>query len=163
MLDALGEVPKLLNISRRRFLTTSAGLAASFVALNEVFKDYAFGEALFRVAKDGGFDHDAFLADGPPSELFVFDDQCHLVRGGDAGAVMGHMAGPSLRATEYDDRLPNEPPVQQDSSPVASPYGVAAANRGDRLEELRAEYRQEAETRFGTPRSNQRDGWVRVR
>lgn len=76
VLDALDEVPKRLNISRRRFLTTSAGLAASFVALNEVFRDYAFGETLFRVGKEAGSDYDAFAADGPPRDLFVFDDQC---------------------------------------------------------------------------------------
>ena len=86
VLDALESVPKRLNISRRRFLTTSAGLAASFVALNEVFRDFAFGETLFRVGKEAEFDHGAFLADGPPSDLFVFDDQCHLVRGGGSGA-----------------------------------------------------------------------------
>lgn len=66
VLDALDEVPNRLNISRRRFLTTSAGLAASFVALNEVFRDYAFGDALFRVGKEAGFDYEAFAADGPP-------------------------------------------------------------------------------------------------
>src|SRR5215210_3301278 len=53
MMDALNRVPKRLNLSRRQFLATSAGLAASFMALNEVFRDYAFGETLFRVAKDG--------------------------------------------------------------------------------------------------------------
>ena len=77
VLDAVDQVPKRLNISRRQFLATSAGLATSFLALNEVFRDYAHGEALFRMAKDSGFDHAAFLADGPPSDLFVFDDQCH--------------------------------------------------------------------------------------
>ena len=92
---------------RRQFLTTSAGLAASFVALNEVFKDYAFGDALFRVGKDAGFDHDAFLADGPPSDLFVFDDQCHLVRGGGTG----HSVALSVRAIAQgaSARLPNSP------------------------------------------------------
>ncbi len=107
VLDSLDEVPKRLNISRRLFLTTSAGLAASFVALNEVFRAYAFGEALFRVGKEAGFDHDAFLADGPPSDLFVFDDQCHLVRG---QAGMGYL--PTLLrvvAQGESARLPNSP------------------------------------------------------
>src|SRR5207248_5681225 len=85
VLDALDQAPKRLNISRRRFLETSAGLAASFVALNEVFRRYAFGETLFRVATDAGLDHHAFLADGPPADLFVFDDQCHVVRGSRQG------------------------------------------------------------------------------
>ncbi|HKY77125.1 MAG TPA: hypothetical protein VJS45_13345 [Acidimicrobiia bacterium] len=81
VLDALESVPQRLNISRRQFLATSAGLAASFVALNEVFRKSAHGETLFRVAKESGFDHHAFLADGPPSDLFVFDDQIHVTRG----------------------------------------------------------------------------------
>src|SRR5262245_35218672 len=51
VLDALGSVPRRVNIDRRQFLATSAGLAASFVALNEVFRKYAYGETLFRVAK----------------------------------------------------------------------------------------------------------------
>jgi hypothetical protein len=85
VLDALESVPERVNISRRNFLVTSAGLAASFVALNEVFRKSAHGETLFRVAKDSGFDHQAFLADGPPPDLFVFDDQCHLVRGNPGG------------------------------------------------------------------------------
>jgi hypothetical protein len=60
-----------------------------------------------------------------------------------------------MKTMEYDDRLPNEPP--------AAPYGKAAANRDDRFGELRSEYREEAETRFGVPRSNERAGWIRVR
>lgn len=111
VLDALDRVPKRLNLSRRQFLETSAGLAVSFVALNEVFRDYAFGDALFRVGKDAAFDHDSFVADGPPSDLFVFDDQCHLVRGADTGAWFGLTGGPSLRAIAQGEsaRLPNSP------------------------------------------------------
>ncbi len=72
-----------------------------------------------------------------------------------------------MKTLEYDDRLPNELPMQNSpevaSLPDTSPYGVAAANRNDRLEKLGAEYREVAETRFGIPRSNRRDGWIRVR
>lgn len=71
-----------------------------------------------------------------------------------------------MKTMEYDDRLPNALPMQSSpevpSLPSVSPYGVAAANRGDRLDKLRAEYREVAETRFGIPRSNRRDGWIRV-
>ena len=115
VLDALESAPKRLDISRRRFLTTSAGLAASFVALNEVFREYAFGEALFRVGKDAVFDHGAFLADGPPSDLFVFDDQCHLVR----GAGPGHSIGVTVRAIAQGEsaRFPNSPFVSNPWNP----------------------------------------------
>src|ERR1043166_5961511 len=51
VVDALEHVPKRLHISRRHFLATSAGLAASFVALNEVFREHAFGATLFDVAQ----------------------------------------------------------------------------------------------------------------
>jgi hypothetical protein len=61
-----------------------------------------------------------------------------------------------LRTMEYDDRLANDPPVQ-------SAYGVASARRGDRLEQLRDEYREAADTGFGVPRSNLRAGRIRVR
>jgi predicted TIM-barrel fold metal-dependent hydrolase len=116
VLDALESVPQRLNISRRRFLATSAGLAASFVALNEVFRDYAHGETLFRVAKDSGFDHHAFLADGPPSDLFVFDDQCHLVRGSPGGG--GYAPDALLVLAQGDSaRFPNSPFVSNPWNP----------------------------------------------
>ncbi|MGQ0467612.1 MAG: amidohydrolase family protein [Sporichthyaceae bacterium] len=75
------ELPARLGLSRRQFLRTSAGLAASFAAINEVFAPHAYGAELFAVGPDAIGDHDAFLADGPPKDLFVFDDQCHFVRG----------------------------------------------------------------------------------
>ena len=107
VLDGLAAVPERLNLSRRSFLRTSAGLALSFVALNEVFKGYAFGETLFRVGPEAVFDHDAFVADGPPADLLVFDDQCHIVRG--QGGI-GHV-GAALRvlAQGEDGRFPNSP------------------------------------------------------
>ena len=130
VMDALDQVPKRVSLSRRRFLATSAGLAASFVALNEVFRDYAFGETLFRVAKDGGFDHDAFLADGPPSDLFIFDDQCHLVRGSLSG--LGYGGGTSLRVLAQGEtaRLPNSPFVSNPWNPQNHPdeHGEPWAN-----------------------------------
>jgi hypothetical protein len=49
----------------------------------------------------------------------------------------------------------------QDAS--TSPYGVASPQRGDRLEKLKVEYSEAADTGFGSPRSNKRDGWIRVR
>jgi hypothetical protein len=72
-----------------------------------------------------------------------------------------------MKTMEYDDRLPNELPVQNSpevgARPGASPYGVATANRDDRLGKLRAEYRDGGETRYGVPVSNKRDGWIRVK
>jgi uncharacterized protein len=123
VLASLDQVPKRLGINRRQFLATSAGLAASFVALNEVFRRYAYGETLFRVAKDSGFDHHAFLADGPPSDLFVFDDQCHFVRGLPPSVGTGPAAVLSLRALAQGEtaRLPNSPFVSNPLNPGNHP------------------------------------------
>ena len=65
-----------------------------------------------------------------------------------------------MRTMEYDDHLPNEPPIE---SSLASPYGKASADRQDRFQKLRADYRARSETPSGVPRSNRREGWIRVR
>jgi hypothetical protein len=70
-----------------------------------------------------------------------------------------------MKIMEYDDRLPNELPMKDSPevpSPGASPYGVATAQRDDRLTKLRDEYRAGTGTKFGTPRSKRPDGWIRV-
>ena len=65
---------KKLGISRRQFLMGSGGMAASFLAMNEVFGRY-FNVTQAEMAEPG-----AFTANGIPSDLFVFDDQLHVVR-----------------------------------------------------------------------------------
>ena len=134
VLDALESVPPRVNIGRRQFLATSAGLAASFGALNEVFKRYAYGETLFRVAKDSGFDHEAFSADGPPSDLFVFDDQVHIVRGSPTGGGFG--ADSLLVLAQGDSaRFPNSPFPSNPWNPENRPdeHGDAWANWDPKL------------------------------
>src|SRR6266849_7315330 len=66
---------KKLGISRRRFLGSTGGLAASFLAINEVF-----GNTSFKVSQVEMFEPEAAAENGPPSDLFVFDDQTHIVR-----------------------------------------------------------------------------------
>ncbi len=66
---------KKLGISRRRFLESSGGLAASFIAMNQVF-----GKRFFNVNAEEMFDDDAREEFAPPSNLFIFDDQTHIVR-----------------------------------------------------------------------------------
>ena len=134
VLDALESVPRRVNINRRQFLATSAGLAASFVALNEVFKQYAYGETLFRVASDATFDHHAFLADGPPSDLFVFDDQIHIVRG---SLTDPWYAGDSLLVLAQGDsaRFPKSPYLSNPWNPENHPdeFGNTWANWDPKL------------------------------
>jgi predicted TIM-barrel fold metal-dependent hydrolase len=63
-----------LNISRRRFLEGAGGLAASFIAMNEVYG------RMFNVSDSEMFDPAHHSQHGPPRDLFVFDDQTHIVR-----------------------------------------------------------------------------------
>jgi len=65
---------KKLGISRRKFLTTSGGMAACFVAMNEVYGKF------FDVDPVEMFEPAASATKGPPEDLFVFDDQTHMVR-----------------------------------------------------------------------------------
>jgi hypothetical protein len=46
---------------------------------------------------------------------------------------------------------------------LSAPYGQAMASRGDRLDTLRTDYRDQTETGFGVPTSRHRSGWIRVR
>ena len=66
---------KKLGISRRRFLAGSGGMAASLLAMNEVFGRF------FNVDPIEMFEPEAYAQSGTPRDLFVFDDQLHLVRG----------------------------------------------------------------------------------
>jgi len=71
---------KKLGISRRQFLEGTGGLAASFLAMNEVF-----GQTFFKVSQVEMFEPAAFEENGPPKDLFVFDDQTHIVRSSSNG------------------------------------------------------------------------------
>ena len=66
---------KKLGISRRSFLSQSGGMAASFLAINDVF-----GQKFFNVDPVEMFEPAAFAEKGTPANLFVFDDQTHIVR-----------------------------------------------------------------------------------
>src|SRR5882762_5344206 len=66
---------KKLGISRRQFLSGSGGMAASFLAINEVFAN-----KFFKVGQVEMFEPEAFRENGTPADLFVFDDQTHIVR-----------------------------------------------------------------------------------
>ena len=69
------KVCKKTGVSRRAFLGGSGGMAAAFFAMNDVF-----GKKFFKVAPEEMFEPDAGKENGPPDDLFVFDDQTHIVR-----------------------------------------------------------------------------------
>ena len=59
-----------LGVSRRTFLASSGGIAASFLAMNE-----AHGADYFKVGKDELFEPEAHARNAPPRDLFVLDEQ----------------------------------------------------------------------------------------
>jgi predicted TIM-barrel fold metal-dependent hydrolase len=98
-----------LGLSRRGFLASVGGMAASFIAMNEVFGPYFKIDPLEMLVPE------AYAASAAPKDLFVLDDQLHLVRGSRGNAVRGLRGlaqGPSIglpsnpfnRDNELDER-----------------------------------------------------------
>jgi uncharacterized protein len=82
-----------LGLSRRQFLAGTGGTAAALLAMNEVFGRF------FDVKPIEMFESAAWAATGAPTNLFVFDDQTHTVR--------GSMPGPAaLRAVAQGPTSP---------------------------------------------------------
>lgn len=65
---------KKLGIDRRRFLASTGGMAAAFIAMNEVFGRF------FNVDPIEMFEPVAYAQAAAPRDLFVLDDQLHMVR-----------------------------------------------------------------------------------
>ena len=91
---------KKLGISRRSFMTTSGGTAASFIAMNEVFGKF------FKVDKEEMFEPEAYAANSTPRNLFVLDDQLHIVR---SSRVSEKFGGGSLRDIAAGRHTNNNP------------------------------------------------------
>src|SRR5688500_1510989 len=88
-LDELAEsASRRLGVSRRRFLASAGGTAASLLAMNEVFGPF------FDVDPLEMFIPRAYAQSAPPRDLFIFDDQLHMVRGSryDAAAPLRALA-----------------------------------------------------------------------
>ncbi|MGZ6124576.1 MAG: amidohydrolase family protein [Myxococcales bacterium] len=75
ILELAAEASKKLGVSRRQFLASSGGMAASFLAMNE-----AHGAEFFKVSREEMFEPEAHARNAPPSDLFVLDDQLHTIR-----------------------------------------------------------------------------------
>src|SRR5262245_22960569 len=75
VMEIADKAAKKLSMTRRKFLESTGGFAASFLAMNEVF-----GQGLFQVDEEELHHHGHDREHGPPRDLFVFDDQTHIVR-----------------------------------------------------------------------------------
>lgn len=68
------EASRKLGMDRRRFLKSTGGMAAAFLAMNEVFGRH------FNVSPIEMFESEAWAANATPPNVFVFDAQLHIVR-----------------------------------------------------------------------------------
>ena len=87
------DASRRLGLSRRSFLAGTGGLAASFLAMNEVFGPF------FKVDPLEMLIPEAYAKATTPRDLFIFDDQLHLVRGSKSNTLRGLRAlaqGPSI-------------------------------------------------------------------
>src|SRR2546425_4277658 len=98
------EASKRLGISRRKFLHSSGGMAATLLAMNEVFGRF------FNVSLIEMFEPAAYAAAAPPKDLFVFDDQLHFVRGskpspaGLRAIAQGPSSAPTVKSNPFNPR-----------------------------------------------------------
>src|SRR5437899_3062097 len=93
-----------LGISRRAFLRSSGGMAATLLAMNDVFGRF------FNVSLIEMFEPAAYAAAAPPRDLFVFDDQLHFVRGskpspaGLRAIAQGPSSAPTVKSNPFNPR-----------------------------------------------------------
>src|SRR5258708_24773499 len=86
--ELAADASKKLGVSRRDFLQSSGGMAASLIAMNDVYGKF------FDVDKAELFEPAATQEHGLPSDVFVVDDQLHFVRGN----TRTTLGAPALRA-----------------------------------------------------------------
>jgi hypothetical protein len=98
------EAGRKLGVSRRQFLRSAGGTAAALLAMNDVYG------AFFTVSPAELYEPAAFAANAPPKDLFVFDDQLHLVRGSQPSpaalraVAQGPTSAPRVRSNPFNPR-----------------------------------------------------------
>ena len=104
------QASRKLNISRRQFLAGTGGMAAGFLAMNEVYGQ------MFKVDVAELYEREAHDRNGPPADLFVLDDQLHMVRSSMPGPQFfrAYAQGPTAAATSPFKSNPFAPPGATD-------------------------------------------------
>ena len=119
---------KKLGVDRRKFLTSTGGMAASLLAMNEVFGRF------FDVDPIEMFEPAAYAQSGAPRNMFVFDDQLHIVRGsaGNRGGGLRSLAqGPSSGMPSNPNNPRNLPDENGNVWGVWNPALVGLPNTAD--------------------------------
>ena len=113
------KVCKKVGITRRAFLGGSGGMAAAFLAMNDVY-----GQKFFKVDEQEMFDDEACEERGPPDDLFVFDDQTHTVRNPmEAGRALRAIAQGPGQASLNANRVPGGYRVNPYNGLAGNAYG----------------------------------------
>jgi len=107
---------KKLGMSRRRFLASTGGMAAAFLAMNDVFGP------LFAVSPDELYEPAAYAEHSIPTDVFVFDDQLHFVRSSMRGGLAGLRAAAQGPTTPGFSSNPYNPQGELDEH--GDPWGV---------------------------------------
>jgi hypothetical protein len=95
---------KKLGLGRRQFLAGTGGMAAALLAMNDVYGSF------FRVSEAELFEQAAHAEAAPPKDLFVFDDQLHMVRGsrpspaGLRAIAQGPTSAPRVKSNPFNPR-----------------------------------------------------------
>ncbi len=89
-----------LGMSRRHFLKTTGGMAAAFLAMNEVFGNF------FKVDAAELLEPLAYAQNGIPADVFVIDDHMHMVR---SDIIVPNAMGIRARAQGPTSGLPKNP------------------------------------------------------
>ena len=112
-----------LGLGRRRFLAGAGGVAASFLAMNEVYGQF------FDVDREELYQPDAALPNAPPRDLFVFDDQLHMVRSSMNGphVFLAFVQGATAAAGSPFKKNPFQPEGQVDE--LGRPWAVLDPKR----------------------------------
>ena len=94
------EAAQKLGTTRRKFLLGTGGMAAALIAMNDVY-----GKKFFKVDSAEMYETAAYEENGMPPDVFVFDDQTHIVRssmnGGNGLRALAQGPGPASTAAGY--------------------------------------------------------------
>ena len=118
--ELAGETAKRLGMSRRRFLASSAGMATAFVAMNEIYGRFFDVNPLEMLGS-------AHAQGNVPEDLFVFDDQLHMIRetmdGPLALRALSQGAGAAAKGAGFD-KNPSTPKACPTSSGARGARGT---------------------------------------
>jgi len=112
-----------------------------------------FGKPFFKVNAEEMFDNDAREENGPPSDLFVFNDQTHIVRSSSNGAqglralAQGRARCRRPRASAATPTMASPPPAPKAGTPSASTSWAKPGRRGTRHSSIPTSRRTRARRR----------------